>query len=400
MTTESLASNASGFNHIIAFDVAKDSLTVLAMPGARTSTIANTQAAVERLLRKESKHNAAARADGKDLGAPLVICEATGGYEKPVLDAAAKLAMACHRAHGSRMRAFARYEGHLAKTDPIDVAIIARFGAQTKADRLRLYQAPRPELETLRALQRRREDMLSLKLAEQNRLDHPTTHRAVKPSLRAVIGSLEAQLSTIETEIENLLTQDAEFAHNAELMRSVVGVGPRTTATLLAYMPELGSVDRGQIAMLAGLAPINKDSGKAVGVRHIAAGRAEVRKCLWMAATCAIRHNPVLRDFRRTLERQALQGHRYRRHAKAARDPQCHHRRAKTLEARSIEIHLKKRLHGNTVDLCQRQIDLWLKVPVRITAQRPRTNPARLDCLFRSMLFSIPDASASSNARA
>ena len=297
MTTPTLPANPSGFNHIIAFEVAKDSLTVLAEPGGRRCTIANTRKAVEGLLKREAKHSVTARTDGQELGPPLVICEATGGYEKPILDAAAKFAFACHRAHGSRMRAFARYEGQLAKTDPIDVAIIARFGAQTKAGKLRLYQAPRTELETLRALRRRRDDLLTLKLAEQNRLDHPTMHHAVKASLEAVIGSLQTQLSLIEQEVEVLLAKDAEFARNAALMRSVVGIGPHTAATLIASMPELGTVDRRQIAMLAGLAPINKDSGKKVGGRHIAAGRAEVRKCLWMAATCAMRHNPIMRDF-------------------------------------------------------------------------------------------------------
>ena len=133
MTQPTMPATLSGFNHIVAFDVAKDSLEVCVLPRRKQYTIPNTPGQVRRLLKREIKHN-----QRLELGLMLVICEATGGYERHVLEAAVGVAVACHRAHGSAVRTYARYRRKWAKTDAIDVDLLADYGRQTEG----LYQRP------------------------------------------------------------------------------------------------------------------------------------------------------------------------------------------------------------------------------------------------------------------
>lgn len=277
------------FKHIIAFEVAKTSLVVHRLPANEQCVIANSPKAVRRLLRAEVKRNTTAKS-----GPVLVVVEATGGYERHVLDAALALGLACHRAHGSRVRFFARYLGLIAKTDKIDARLIATYGLKT--ERLRLFEPEKPEERALKELQARREDIQGMLIAERNRLEHAKQQTVVK-SIKAHIASLRKALGALETEIATLIEAHESLARKARLMTSVIGVGPVTAATVLANMPELGTLTKGEAARLAGLAPINRDSGKASAPRHIQAGRATVRRCLYMAALVALQHNPVLKDF-------------------------------------------------------------------------------------------------------
>ncbi|MGH6814346.1 MAG: IS110 family transposase [Hyphomicrobiaceae bacterium] len=204
----------------------------------------------------------------------------------------------CHKAHGSRIRAYARYRGMLAKTDPIDARLLAEFGLQTKD--LRLYRPPRPEQAGLRRFKSRRDDIQQLLQAEKNRLEY-TDDKVVAASIDAVVKTLERQLARIEAEIAAPIDSDGELGTRARLLTSVIGIGRIATVTLLADLPELGRLMRGEAAMLTGLAPINKDSGQARAPRRIEAGRAQVRRCLYMAAVVAIRHNPILSAFAKRL---------------------------------------------------------------------------------------------------
>jgi transposase len=281
------------FKHIVAFEVSKSTLVVHTLPQDRQTTIANTPQAVRRLLRAELKHNAKA-----GLGRLLVIAEATGGYERHTLDAAVELGLACHRAHGSRVRFYAKYRGQDAKTDAIDAALIADYGAETKT--LRLYQPLRPQEQALKDLQSRREEILQMLIAEGNRLEH-IRHPSVSKSITAHIASLRKALEAIEDEIAAVIRSDEQLDQKARLMKSVPGVGPVTAATLLANMPELGAITKGQAAKLAGLAPINRDSGKHTGQRRAEPGRAAVRRCLYMAALVAMKANPVIKAFAESL---------------------------------------------------------------------------------------------------
>jgi transposase len=289
MTQTLVTTIRSPFHHVIAFEVSKVTLVVHALPADEQCSIENTEQAVRRLLKIQIKLNAK-----KSLGALLVVCEATGGFERAVLDVAAELKLPVHRAHGNRVRFFARYRGLMAKTDSIDAKMLAEFGRQTED--LRLWIPPPPESEALRALQGRRSEIQNMIIAETARIQH-ARHKAVLKSLKAHVAALKAALATIEAEISELVRSSDILKTKTQLMRSVIGVGPVTAHTLLAYLPDIGQLKKGQAARLAGLAPINDDSGKKQGARHIEPGRNEIKKCLYMAAGVAMKTNPVLKIF-------------------------------------------------------------------------------------------------------
>lgn len=294
MTTDTVTAIRSPSNtqlpdHVVAFEVSKHQLVVHTLPADRQCTIPNTPAAVRRLLLAEVRHNRRAQ-----LGALLVICEATGGYERTVLDVAVELGIDVHKAHGTRVRHFAKYKGLKAKNDPIDARLITFYGLQTEG--LVPYQPPSTAVKALRALHERRDDLKLMLGAETNRLEHADNTHVLK-SLRTSIEAISKALATIEAEIAHLLKAEADLTRKAQLMRSVPGVGLVVATTLIARIPELGTLSRGRAAALAGLAPYDDDSGERKGRRHIAAGRGAVRRCLYMAALGALRACPHLRDY-------------------------------------------------------------------------------------------------------
>lgn len=276
------------FKHIVAIEVAKLELVIHSLPSDEQAQIANVAKDIRRRLKTEMRNN-----EKQQYGALLVVCEATGGYERQVLDVCVELGLNVHRAHGSRVRFFAKYLG-LAKTDPIDARVLALYGA--RSENLHLYEAPSNEERDLKELKVRRDQVQGALMAERNRLEH-ARHPSVLKSLKVHIAGLAKMLTEVEKEIAGLLRSHADFARKAKLMQSVKGIGPITTATLLAEMPELGRLTKGEAARLAGLAPINNDSGKLKGHRHIEPGRASIRRCLYMAAVVSIQSNPVLKDF-------------------------------------------------------------------------------------------------------
>ena len=240
-------SNTTLPDHVVAFEVSKHQLVVHTLPTDRQCVIANTPAAVRRVLLAQARHNRRA-----GLGPMLVVCEATGGYEVHVLEAAAKLGIEAHKAHGTRVRHFAKYKGLRAKNDPIDARLIALYGLQT--ENLVRYVPPTAGLKALRALKERRYDLQVMLQAETNRLEHVTDARVLK-SLRASIRFFAKALKAIEAEIALLLKREETLARKAELMCTVPGVGVTVATTLIAHMPELGTLPRGQAAALAGVAP-------------------------------------------------------------------------------------------------------------------------------------------------
>lgn len=273
------------FNRVIAFEVAKHALVVHTLPDDRQRRIANTAGAVRKLL---------AAALERSQTPILVVCEATGGYEKHVLAEACALGLACHRAHGARVRHFAKYMGAAAKTDAIDARMLARYAQ--RAEHLRLYRPPAIEQKAARALKARRDELQQMLIGETNRIEH-AEHASVRASLRTHVRILKLQLAKIERELVHLIDQTPRLAEQKRLMQSVKCVGPETAAAIIAYFPELGSLSKAQAARLAGLAPIARDSGKAHAPRHIEPGRASLRRTLYMAAVSAIRFNPRLRAF-------------------------------------------------------------------------------------------------------
>ena len=277
------------YKHVIAFEVSKNELVVLSLPGDQQSKIVNTSQAVRRALKAELKRNAR-----HNLGPTLVVCEATGGYERHVLDTAIELGIPVHRAHGTRVRFFARGIGVLAKTDPIDVRVIARYAL--KSDDLRLYTPPAPETAALRALSDRRTELQEMIIAETNRLEQ-ARHKTVVASIKSHVAALKVEFEDIEAEIDELVRSTDSLRRKVELMRTVAGIGRVSAMVLLAWLPDIGQLSKGRVTRLAGLAPIDDDSGKRRGPRHIEAGRQAIKRVLYMAAVVAMSVNPVLKEF-------------------------------------------------------------------------------------------------------
>ena len=230
----------------------------------------------------------------QSLGVPVqVICEATGGWERPVVAALHAAGQPVSVVNPRQVRDFARGRGRRAKTDRIDAQMLAEFGA---ANTPAPTAAPSAEQAELSAWVTRREQIQAMLRAERTR-QIPGLPKPVAKDLAASILRLEKQLARITTQLAALLAATAELAHKAVRICTIQGVGPGTAATLLGHLPELGTLSGQAIASLAGLAPFNDDSGPRKGVRRIAGGRTSVRCALYMAAFNAIRYNPVLKPF-------------------------------------------------------------------------------------------------------
>jgi transposase len=266
----------------VGIDVAKDQLDVDILPSGKKFPVPRNRQGYQQLL-----------AQLPAAGTCLIILEATGGYEREVV--AELLSRGHHVAvvNPRQVRDYARALGILAKTDEIDARVLARFGEQVKP---RCILASAPELAELQQLVDRRRQLLDLRTAETNRLEQITSQTARK-SIQQVLKTLEKQIQHIETEIAHLVASNDDWKRKAELLISVPGVGDTTAAALLADLPELGQLNRCQIAALVGLAPFNHDSGKLKGQRAIWGGRAAIRSSLYMAALSAMRCNPVLKEF-------------------------------------------------------------------------------------------------------
>ena len=228
------------------------------------------------------------------LGAPVqVICEATGGWERPVVAALHAAGIALSITNPRQVRDFARGRGQRAKTDQIDAAMLAAFGA---ANQSAATPAPTPAQAELAAWVSRREQLQGLLTVERARLI-PGLPASVVRDLEEAVAALEKRLRAARAHLAKLLAAEETLAAKAARLCLLQGVGPGTAATLLGHLPELGTLSEGQIAALAGLAPFADESGPRRGARHIAGGRASVRSALYMAALSAARCNPVLKPF-------------------------------------------------------------------------------------------------------
>lgn len=228
----------------------------------------------------------------KELNPSLMVVEASGGIEQPVVAELYLEKLPVAIVNPTRVRNFARSTGQLAKTDKLDARLIAHF-AQAVRPKVRPLRTA--EQEHLNALVTRRRQVVQILTAEKNR--RSTTHSTLRKRLQQHIEWLNAELEGLDEEIEQYIQESPSWRKNAALLRSVPGVGPVTASTLLAALPELGTRNRQQIAALVGVAPLNKDSGKMRGKRRVFGGRAPVRRALYMATLVATRVNPVIRSF-------------------------------------------------------------------------------------------------------
>jgi transposase len=229
----------------------------------------------------------------EELSPELVVMEATGGFEYPLAAALAVAGMPMVVINPRRVRDFARATGRLAKTDAIDARVLAHFAAAMHPESRRL---PDTQEQELKAILTRRRQLIEMLTAERNRL-HSARSKAVKANIQAHIAWLEKEMTHIDDDLGHSIRQSPVWQEKDDLLKSVPGVGPVLSTTLLADLPELGTLNRRRIAALVGVAPFNRDSGHFRGQRTIWGGRAVVRSALYMATLVATRHNPVIRDF-------------------------------------------------------------------------------------------------------
>ena len=265
----------------IGIDVSKARLDIAVRPGTESWTAAPDEVGLAALAKRLSA-----------LAPTLVVLEATGGLEAPVVSALAAAELPVVVVNPRQVRDFAKALGRLAKTDPLDAEVLARFGEAVRPE-------PRPlkddQAQELNALLTRRQQLVGMLAAEKNRLGQ--ARRRVKRDIEAHIRWLEKRLTEVERELKHLIEASPLWRAEDDLLRSVLGVGPVLALALLADLPELGRLNRRQIAAVAGVAPFNRDSGRFRGTRAIWGGRARLRSLLDMATLATVRSNPLIRTF-------------------------------------------------------------------------------------------------------
>jgi len=271
----------------VGIDIAKRSLDLHARPDGRQLSVSNDAQGFKEIfgLLPEPK-------------TCLIVIEATGGYQRPLVDALLKADHYVAVVNPRQVRNFARGLGILAKTDAIDAAVLSHYAESARPRTMSI--SPENQGQIVELVTRRRQ-LIDLRTAEKNRLE-TLRLKTVRKSVEQVLKVLKKQIDAIEKEIASMLKSDDDWNDKADLLLSVPGVGPQTVASLLAGLPELGKLNRQEIAALAGLAPYNRDSGRFRGKRSIWGGRKSVRGALYMATLSATRCNPVMKRFSERLE--------------------------------------------------------------------------------------------------
>lgn len=265
--------------HYVGIDVAKDWFDVAVRGEKRTQQFSHTKKGMIKLVQHL-----------RQVKPKFIVVEASGGYEEALVLALFEAGLPVALVSPHRVRQYARAKGRLAKTDPLDAQLLAEYG---QAIQPRLFVDKSEVRRQLSALVGRRNQLNGMLQAEKNRL---RTHSdAIRSSLEKVIACLAAELKQMDQEIRALLQTQTDLQAQEKLLRTAKSIGAVTVATLLADLPELGQLDRQEIAALVGVAPMNSDTGKKRGYRKTKGGRPDVRRTLYMATLSGIRHNPVLK---------------------------------------------------------------------------------------------------------
>jgi transposase len=266
----------------IGIDVSKDRLDVHLRPTDEAFAVARDSEGLENLIGRL-----------RTLRPALVLLEATGGFEVTVAASLAAADIPLAVVNPRQIRDFARATGQLAKTDALDAKVIARFAETVRPE-------PRPlpdeQARALGELVARRRQLIEMMVAERNRRRQLTSRRLIE-GVERLLAVLQKELSELEADLGDSIRGTPVWRERDELLQSVPGIGPIVARTLIADLPELGRLDRKQIAALVGVAPLNRDSGKMRGKRTTWGGRAKVRCALYMAALVASKRNPVLKVF-------------------------------------------------------------------------------------------------------
>jgi len=269
----------------VGIDVSKKSLDVAVRPSGEAWRTDNASEAITELVERLRR-----------LLPTMIVVEASGGLQTLLVVALAEAKLPVVVVNPRQVRDFAKALGRLAKTDSIDAAVLAHFG---EAIRPEMRALPDKQARELEALLARRRQLVEMIVAERSRLT--TAVAAVQPGIREHIEWLKERLGGLDEELAQSIDRSERWRDLSVLLRSVPGVGPIVAVTLLAELPELGTLDRKKIAALVGVAPHNRDSGTIEGKRVIWGGRATVRATLYMGALVAVRHNPLLRATYRRL---------------------------------------------------------------------------------------------------
>jgi transposase len=268
-------------NIFVGIDVAKETVDVAVRPSGERWEATNDAKGIRRLGRRLRK-----------LGATLVVMEATGGYETELALALTESGLAVRILNPRQVRDFAKGKGLLAKTDSLDAAILAEYAETYRPEARPL---PDEEAREMAALLARRRQLIDMRTAEKNRLEH--ARGDVRKRILAHVAWLESEIKRTEGDLDDRMRRSPLYLEEHERLTSVPGVGNQTALSLILNLPELGTLNRKQIAALAGVAPFNKDSGRRRGKRSVWGGRANVRAVLYMAAGVASRHNEVIGAF-------------------------------------------------------------------------------------------------------
>jgi transposase len=268
---------------VVGIDVAKDRLDVAIRPAGEPFKVARDSQGLRDLIARL-----------EPLAPALIALEATGGYETVVAASLAAAGLPVVVVNPAQVRAFAQALGKRAKTDPLDAGVIAHFAEATKPA---VRALPDAQTQCLADLVARRSQIIAMMVAERQRLKR-LTERRIRRSIERLLGALQKELSELDSEIDDAVRGSPAWREKENLLASVPGVGKVIARTLIAELPELGTLDRRQIAALAGLAPWTRQSGQWKGKSFIGGGRARVREALFMGAMVAAQHNPVLKAFR------------------------------------------------------------------------------------------------------
>ena len=269
-------------NSVIGIDISKNSFDVHCFSDGSDQhidyTSQNIQKTVEHLC---------------NLKPQLIVMEATGGYEIPLAEQIQAAGLPLAVVNPKRVRDFAKAVGQTAKTDKIDARIIAKFGATLEPPTTHVLNENTRKISSLVA---RKRQLINMRTAEKNRMEH-ARDQFIGQSIRTVIEALNSQISSVEQQILDIMEQTSELKQKSDVIVSFPGIGKSTAASLVSGLPELGNINRRQIASLIGTAPINRDSGKFRGKRMTGGGRYEIRKQLYMPTLAAIRHNTIIRSY-------------------------------------------------------------------------------------------------------
>jgi len=266
---------------ICGIDVSKDRLDVAVRPSGERFVVARNGAGLDDLVGRL-----------KILKPYLVVLEATGGFETVVVAALAAAGLPVAVANPAQVRAFAKAIGQRAKTDPIDAGVIAHFGEATGVTPRPLRDQATQQLADLVARRRQIVEMIGAERQREKR-----ANSRIKKSIARLVKALERELSSVDTDIDDAVRGSPAWREKEDLLSSVPSVGPTISRTLIAELPELGTLGGKQIGALVGLAPFTRQSGQWRGKSFIGGGRTSVRKVLFMGAMVGLRHNPVLKAF-------------------------------------------------------------------------------------------------------